>query len=348
MKKYFFILMIIFGMQTNAQDWKLVWSDEFDSLNINKNNWKFEIGNNNGWGNNELQYYTNRADNSTIKDGNLLIIAKQELYGGKNYTSARLKTQDLKSFKYGKIEGRIKLPAQQGIWPAFWTLGTNINQVGWPKCGEIDIMEHINKVNYVNGTLHWDNSGHASYGKTITCDVTKYHVYSIEWNENAIKWFVDGNKYCEINIANNAGGTEEVHNPMFILLNLAVGGNWPGNPDGTTVFPDTMFVDYVRVYQTGVTSGSALQKKEGFSMEQNYPNPFNSTTTFSYSIPSTSSVSLKVFDANGREVSTIVNEKMQTGKHEREWNGAGFPGGVYYCKLQAGQFEETKRIVLLR
>ncbi len=345
MRNYLLILLVFFGVQSQAQEWNLVWSDEFDSPSINKDNWKFETGGG-GWGNNELEYYTSRDDNATIDDGNLLIIAKEESYGGRNYTSARLKTQGLQSFKYGKIESRIKLPAQQGIWPAFWTLGDNISQVGWPKCGEIDIMEHIDKVTYINGTLHWDNNGHASYGKTITCDVTKYHVYSVEWNENAIKWFVDDNKYCEINIANNAGGTEEIHNPMFILLNMAVGGNWPGSPNSTTIFPDTMFVDYVRVYQTSVTSSISTQKKDAFSLEQIYPNPFSSTATISYNIPSKSLVSLKIFDLNGRVVSTIVSEEMQAGKYTREWNATSFSDGVYYCKLQAGTFEETKKIIL--
>lgn len=346
-KKIFFILFLFYCAQSHAQDWNLVWSDEFDSVNINKENWKYDLGGG-GWGNNELEYYTNRASNATINDGNLLIIAKEESYGGRNYTSARLKTQGLQSFTYGKIESRIKLPAQQGIWPAFWMLGNNITSVGWPKCGEIDIMEHINKVTYVNGTLHWDNNGHASYGRTITCDVTKYHVYSIEWDDKAIKWFLDGSKYCEINIADNAGGTEEIHNPMFIILNMAVGGNWPGSPNSTTIFPDTMFVDYVRVYQNSVTSGSAMQKTDGFSLEQNYPNPFNSTTTFSYNIPSASNVSLKVFDVNGRVVSTLVSGETQVGKYTDEWDASDLPGGIYYCQLQAGTFEDTKKIILLK
>ncbi len=346
-KKYYLILSMFFCTQIQAQDWKLVWSDEFDSLNINSENWKFETGGS-GWGNNELEYYTTRSDNATFEDGNLLIIAKEESYGGRNYTSARLKSQGLQSFTYGKIESRIKLPAQQGIWPAFWMLGENISQVGWPKCGEIDIMEHINKVSYVNGTLHWDNNGHASYGKTTPCDVTQFHEYSIEWDDKAIKWFLDGNKYCEINIANNAGGTEEIHNPMFILLNMAVGGNWPGNPNGTTIFPDTMFVDYVRVYQQNVASGAKMQKDKGFSLEQIYPNPFNSVATISYSIPATSHVSLKVFDLNGKEVSSLVSEKKELGRYTNQWDGSGFPEGIYYCKLQAGTREETKKIVLLR
>lgn len=339
--------MLLYCTQIQAQDWNLVWSDEFDSLNINLENWKYETGGG-GWGNNELEYYTNRAANATIENGNLLIIAKKETYGGSSYTSARLKTQGLQSFTYGKIESRIKLPSQQGVWPAFWTLGANISQVGWPKCGEIDIMEHINKATSVNGTLHWDNNGHVQAGKTILCDVTKYHVYAVEWDANSVKWLLDGKKYYEVSIASNVSSTEEIHNPMFILLNMAVGGNWPGSPNSTTVFPDTMYVDYVRVYQTGVTSGINNQKNGLYNLEQNYPNPFSSTTTISYYIPDKSRVSLKVFDLTGREVSSIVAGEVQAGKYTKEWNGSGFPEGIYFYRLQSGSVRETKKLIIMK
>src|SRR6185436_15483099 len=143
-----------------SQSWSLSWSDEFDSSAINTSNWKFETGAG-GWGNNELEYYTNRAVNATVSNGNLLIIARKESYNGSSYTSARMKTQGLQSWTYGKMEARIKLPSGKGIWPAFWMLGENITSVGWPKCGEIDIMEHVNKDTTTEGTMHWDNNGHA-------------------------------------------------------------------------------------------------------------------------------------------------------------------------------------------
>ncbi|WP_271813623.1 glycoside hydrolase family 16 protein [Clostridium beijerinckii] len=234
--------------------WNLAWSDEFNGTSINTSNWKCETGGD-GWGNNELEYYTNRSENARIENGNLVIEARKENYNGMNYTSARLKSQGLKNWTYGKVEARMKLPAGQGVWPAFWMLGENISQVSWPKCGEIDIMEHINNESAIHGTIHWDSTGnntHADYGAASpNIDVTQYHVYSIEWNASSIKWFVDGKQYLEANIANNINGTEEFHKPFFILFNLAIGGNWPGNPNGSTPFPAKMYVDYVRVYQHG-------------------------------------------------------------------------------------------------
>ncbi|MGE5395639.1 MAG: family 16 glycosylhydrolase [Candidatus Saccharibacteria bacterium] len=344
MKSVVLILFLAFCFQAKAQFTQLVWSDEFDGTAINKSNWVFETGNNGGWGNNELEYYTNRSANATISNGNLLIIAKKESYGGMNYTSARMKTQGLHDFTYGKIEARIKAPVGQGIWPAFWMLGKNINQAGWPKCGEIDILEHINNVSYVNGTIHWDNNGHASYGKTTACDVKKYHVYGIEWDTKAIKWFVDGIKYGEASIANNINSTDEFHAPFFILLNLAVGGNWPGNPDGTTVFPDTMFVDYVRVYS--LTTGTSSIDGAKTKVSENFPNPFYPKTTISFNVPSKSFVSLKVFNANGKEVSTLESRELTAGNYQRQWDASGLPSGIYFYRLMAGTIMETKKLMV--
>lgn len=254
-----FTLLIAFvpaGNTHAATNWNLVWSDEFNGSSLNTANWTAEIGTGSGgWGNNELQYYTNRTQNLQVTGGNLVITAQKESYGGMNYTSARIKTQGLKSFTYGKVEARIKLPSGQGLWPAFWMLGTNITSVGWPYCGEIDIMERVNNNAFVNGTVHWDAGGHAEYGRVSgNLDFSQYHTYSIEWDANYIRWFVDGNQFNEIYIQNGTGNTEEFQKPFFLLLNLAVGGNWPGSPDGSTPFPAQMLVDYVRVYQAGSTS----------------------------------------------------------------------------------------------
>jgi beta-glucanase (GH16 family) len=335
-KKCFVILILLYNIQSAAQTWNLAWSDEFDSGSVNTANWVFETGGT-GWGNNELEYYTNRLDNACIDNGNLLIIAKRESYGGKSYTSARLKTQNLKSFTYGKIESRIKLPVGQGLWPAFWMLGNSINSAGWPKCGEIDILEHINSSTLVNGTMHWDNNGHAQYGGTTVCDVTQYHVYGIEWDVNSIRWYLDGNKYWEGSIANNINSTDEFHVPFFILLNFAVGGNWPGNPDATTPFPDTMYVDYVRVYQisnTSVPDGSEHVPAR-FDLMQNYPNPFNPTTSIVYQLPANSRVMLHVYDFLGREVVQLVNERQETGSHQVTFDARGLASGLYLYRLSA-------------
>lgn len=226
--------------------WALVWSDEFNGSSVNTSNWNFETGAG-GWGNNEQQYY--RAQNATVSGGNLIITARRENFGGAQYTSARITTQNKRSFTYGKMEARIRLPMGQGLWPAFWMLGSNISTVGWPRCGEIDIMEHINTSNLVHGTIHWDANGYANYGGSISTTPANYHIYSVEWNASAIKWFVDGVKYHEANILNNINSTEEFHRPFFFILNLAVGGNWPGQTIDNSKLPASMYVDYVRVYR---------------------------------------------------------------------------------------------------
>ncbi|MBW4082280.1 RICIN domain-containing protein [Paenibacillus sp. S150] len=245
------IALIPVGSANAAPAWNLVWSDEFDGTSLNTANWTAEIGTgSSGWGNNELQYYTNRTQNLQVTGGNLVITAQKESYNGSSYTSARIKTQGKKSFTYGKIEARIKLPSGQGLWPAFWMLGTNIDTVGWPKCGETDIMERVNNNAFVNGTVHWDANGQADYGQVSgSLDFSQYHVYSIEWDASYIKWFVDGVQFNQFYIENSTGNTEEFHKPSFLLLNLAVGGNWPGAPNSATAFPAQMLVDYVRVYQ---------------------------------------------------------------------------------------------------
>jgi beta-glucanase (GH16 family) len=243
-----------------ATNWTLVWSDEFNGSTLNTSNWTAETGTgDSGWGNNELQYYTNRSENLSVSGGNLAITARKESYGGMNYTSARIKTQDHYNFTYGKVEARIKLPTGQGLWPAFWMLGSNITSIGWPKCGELDIMERVNSNAYVNGTVHWDSNGQADYGKESgSLDFSQYHTYSVEWDSSYIRWYVDGNLFNEFYIQNNTGGTEEFQKPFFILLNLAVGGNWPGSPNSSTPFPSQMLVDYVRVYQGQSSSPSIV------------------------------------------------------------------------------------------
>lgn len=239
-----------------AVEWQLVWQDEF-TQSIGPD-WVFETTNNNGWGNAEKEYY--QAANATIDNGQLVITARREDVADSHYTSARLKTQGRLSFRYGRVEARIKMPAQQGIWPAFWMLGSNINEAQWPACGEIDIMEHINTENRTYGTIHWqdDSGNHAEYGGNTPISVTDYHVYAIEWDEQAIRWYVDGNQYHEVDIHNNTGSTEEFHRDFFLLLNMAVGGNWPGQQVDDAALPARMYVDYVRVYKPVADSGFSL------------------------------------------------------------------------------------------
>ncbi|MBC7485252.1 MAG: carbohydrate-binding protein [Cytophagaceae bacterium] len=248
-----FALTAILSLQTEVfAQWNLVWQDEF--TNGISGDWVFETGAG-GWGNNELQYY--RRENATVQNGQLVISAKREAFGGANYTSVRMKTQGKKSWKFGKIEARIAMPSFNGIWPAFWMLGDNINSVGWPACGEIDIMEHVNAGSSVFGTIHWanDNGSHAEFGGNTGAagNLTAFHTYSVEWDANSIKWLIDGNQFHVANIADNVNSTSELHNNFFILLNLAVGGNWPGFNIDNNGFQANMYVDYVRVYQAGST-----------------------------------------------------------------------------------------------
>src|SRR5262245_59638731 len=244
----------------HAQTWTLVWSDEFNGTSVDRNNWSFEVGGG-GWGNHELEYYTN-GNNASVANGALVIEAREENVGGMSYTSSRMVTRGKREFTYGRVEARIALPSGQGLWPAFWMLGANIGTVGWPACGETDIMEHINSDTVTYGTIHWDAGGHASYGGSASVsNVGAYHVYAIEWTPASIKWFVDGVQFVEANILNNVNSTEEFHRPFFVLLNLAVGGDWPGPPNGSTVFPARLFVDYVRAYQQAAPAAAIAPTK---------------------------------------------------------------------------------------
>lgn len=226
----------------------LVWSDEFNYHGLpDSSKWVYDTG---YIANEELQYYTERhIENAYVNGGYLMLIGKKASVRNFNYTSARIKTEGKFSVTYGRIEARMKLPAGQGMWPAFWMLGTNIPEADWPKCGEIDIMEHINNSATINGTAHWDNNGHVDSGGITPGDVTRFHNYSVEWDHDSIRWLFDGKRYFGFNIKDGINNTSAFHKPFFIILNLAIGGSWPGAPDLTTVFPDTVFVDYVRVYR---------------------------------------------------------------------------------------------------
>jgi beta-glucanase (GH16 family) len=249
---------------SNPAGWTLVWSDEFDGPSgsaVNASKWTFDVGGN-GWGNNELETYTDLAANSHLKDGRLVIRALKETFTGPDkitrpYTSARLITKNKFSQAFGRFEARIRIPYGQGIWPAFWLLGNDIDTAHWPNCGEIDIMENIGKEpSIVHGTFHGPGysggSGiSAAYvlpgGQKFSDD---FHTFTVEWEPNVIRFYVDKSLYKTRTPSDLPPGTSWVFDhPFFIILNVAVGGGWPGNPDASTVFPQEMVVEYVRVYQ---------------------------------------------------------------------------------------------------
>ena len=254
-------------------DWKLVWSDEFnqpDGSRPDPAKWSFETGGN-GWGNNELEYYTDRTNNAVIADGKLVIQAQTEKYGGKTITSARLLTKNKGSWTYGRFEARIKIPRGQGIWPAFWMLGTDVGSAGWPTCGEIDIMENIGKEpGKVHGTVHGPGySGGDGIGGPFSLPdgatfADDFHVYAVDCESNVITWYVDNQPYFRVTPASLPKGRAWVYNrPKFLLLNLAVGGGWPGYPDKTTTLPQQLVVDYVRVYTRALPAEAAAPLPAG-------------------------------------------------------------------------------------
>ncbi len=237
----------------------LTWEDNFDGsvgTSPDANTWTYDLGTGqDGWGNNELQYYTSRPENVSMDgEGNLVITAIEESYEGRSYTSGRIKTQGLKFQTYGRFEARIKTPYGRGLWPAFWMLGTNIETAGWPLCGEIDIMELVgHEPDVVYGTVHGPGySGGDGIGRSYSKGTTRFnndfHVFAIEWTEDLIEFYVDNDLYHTITPSEVPG--EWVYDTdFFIILNVAVGGNWPGAPSITTTFPQEMVVDFVRVYE---------------------------------------------------------------------------------------------------
>jgi len=248
-----------------AGAFSLVWSDEFEGPSgalVDATKWTFETGGG-GWGNQELETYTDRARNASLDgEGALAIQALRETFTGRDgitreYTSARLKTQGRFEQAYGRFEARLKIPRGQGLWPAFWMLGADIPTAGWPRCGEIDIMENIGREpSTVHGTFHGPGySGANGIGAPFTLPggarfADDFHVFAVEWEPAAIRWYVDGALYQTRTPADlPAGQRWAFDHPFFLLLNVAVGGGWPGSPDATTVFPQTMLVDYVRVYR---------------------------------------------------------------------------------------------------
>ena len=258
----FLAVLTLFGCSTSEEQTvatftNITMQDEFSVDGApNSSIWTYNIGRGqNGWGNNELQYYTDRSSNVTVQNGYLVMTAQEENYEGASYTSARILTKGLFAQKYGRFEARIRLPYGQGMWPAFWLLGDNIDEVSWPQCGEIDIMENRgSEPTIMSSAVHGPgysggNPIFKSYDLVNERLDTAFHIYGIEWGPDYINFYIDDVLYNQIT-PEDVTGEWVFDNEFFIILNLAVGGNFGGPPNEETVFPQTMLVDYVRVYES--------------------------------------------------------------------------------------------------
>ena len=296
--KYFLTLILSITLINNsqAQCWNLVFEEEFNGTSLDLTTWEYQIGGG-GWGNNELQYYTNGA-NVDVSNGTLKIIARQDVanqYPNNAYTSSRIRTINKADFRYGRMEARIRMPIGQGIWPAFWMMPTDDVYGGWPSSGEMDIVEYLgNDSNTIYGTCHYGysyfdkSSSGNSYNLPSGDFHTEFHVFAMEWEADVIRWYMDGQLYHAVSSAHpefsyfNWPFTEDFH----FILNLAVGGNWPGSPNGSTVFPQTYEVDWVRVYQElpdVQIAGSALLQP--YTTAQTYSVLDVSGATYTWSVP---------------------------------------------------------------
>lgn len=342
-----------------AQDYQLVWSDEFEGTELDLTKWEYQIGNGppSGWGNNEWEYYTD--ENAIVQDGYLTIVAKKENKNGFNYTSSRIRSIHKGDWKYGKFEFRAKMPFGKGIWPAIWMMPTESVYGGWAASGEIDIMEYLgHETNKVHGTLHyggsWPNNRNSGTSFTLTSGTFKndFHVFTLLWKEGEIQWFVDGELYQTQTSWNTAGASFPApFDQLFhIILNLAVGGNWPGYPDASTQFPQEFVLDYVKVYQdiTTAVEESNMELSEGFLLNQNYPNPFNSQTIIKYTLSKSDHVELQLFDMLGKSAAVLINKVQGPGTYSVSLDASDLSSGVYTYCLKVGDKYSSRKLILIK
>jgi len=359
---FFLILIVCVPIQIAfAQNYQLAWADEFNDAAVDTSKWEFMIGDGtryglpSGWGNNELQYYT--QENARVEDGFLVITAMEQQYQGHDYTSTRIRSKGNGDWKYGKFEIRAKMPIGQGLWPAIWMLPTEEVYGGWAASGEIDIMEYLGDDSAtVHGTLHyggsWPDNTHS--GSSFTLEKgsfhREFHTFTLIWKEGEIQWLVDGEHYQTQSDWWSSGGEfpAPFDRKFHLLINLAVGGNWPGNPDNTTKFPQELIVDYVRVYKrTTDFHGRNEWVPSRYSLHQNYPNPFNGNTIISYELPKSSGVTLALYNLTGELIDVLVEDQQAPGLHSVRLNTSGLSSGVYIYRLDAGQRQLHRKLVLI-
>ena len=354
---------------SDSTEYILVWNDEFDGSGaIDSEKWfhQTQLPNGNSWYNNEIQHYTDRLDNSYVSDGTLKIVAKKETYTDqgqtKEYTSARLNSKY--AFTYGRVEVRAKLPEGVGTWPAIWMLGQNISEPGaywqtqgygttsWPYCGEIDIMEHWGgNQNYVQSALHTPSSyGGTSNvgGQYISNASTQFNVYTLEWTPEQMIFSVNGYVHYTYNPNPQNSETWPFDAPQYLLMNIAIESSI------TSSFTETeMEIDYVRVYEASTLSNQTETVPVYFNAVQNFPNPFNPLTTLKYDLLEDSFVEIKIYDMLGNLVNNLVNQNQMQGYKSVQWNATNNQGqpvstGLYFYTIQAGDFIQTKKMLLLK
>ena len=350
---------------SDSIDYTLVWSYEFDSSDIDLNKWSYDIGTGNwGWGNGEAQYYTSNTSNSFIEDGKLIIQAILQNYGGSNYTSARMVTKNKGDWKYGKFEIRAKLPSGIGTWPAIWMLPTENIYGGWPKSGEIDIMEHVGfDPGNIHGTAHtdfynWFDGNPPPGSSMIVSDYNSdFHNYILEWTENSLAWFVDGNQYFMYTNNNQGWSMWPFDQDFHLLLNIAIGGTWGGEQGiDDSIFPLRLEVDYVRVYQAVSQLSSQIEKNNvpiKLDFGNAYPNPFNQNVRFPIKMARSGIIKYTIFDIMGRVIFKQINRYNHGGKKVFYWNGTSQDGrlvasGTYYIKIENKDISKTNKIIYLK
>ena len=353
----------------NSLEYVLIWNDEFDGDGaIDSEKWfhQTQFPNGNSWYNNELQHYTNRLDNTYVSDGTLKIVAKKEMYTDqghtKEYTSARLNSKY--TFTYGRVEVRAKLPEGVGTWPAIWMLGKNINEPGaywqtqgygttpWPQCGEVDIMEHWGgNQNYVQSALHTPSSygGTLNHGgQTIPNASTQFNKYSLEWTPEQMIFSVNDIVHYTYYPSIQNSETWPFDSEQYLLLNIAIESSITSSFD-----QGIMEIDYVRIYEPSTLSSQTQTIPLNFSLHQNYPNPFNPVTSLRYDLPEYGLVNITIYDMMGRIVKTLVNSSQTAGYKSIKWNATNdrnesVSSGLYLYSIQAGEFRQIKKMVLLK
>jgi beta-glucanase (GH16 family) len=359
------VLPFVWPLALQAQEWQLVWSDEFEGDSLDTSKWSYQYATGaseglNSWGNNELQYYTDRPENIYVEDGELHIVARQESYVNRNYTSARIRSINQGDWKYGRFEIRAKMPEGRGLWPAIWMMPTDNVYGVWAASGEIDIVELLgHQPSIVHGTLHyggrWPNNVQSTASYTLSSGKFSddFHTFTLQWTENDMRWYVN-----DVYYQNQRSWYTQGHpfpapfdQRFHMILNVAVGGNWPGSPNHTTVFPQHMIVDYVRVYQQVATSSADQDDVNGygtFELKQNYPNPFAPSTNIEFVLPQPSEVRLDVYDTLGRVVANLAEGSYPEGTHAVQFDASHLSSGIYLYRLQAGSHLQTRSMLLAR